>query len=133
MSYNIFLFIIWNNAYPEKERILDDLKYSFHIIKTIEIQWKKENFNRNLVRFYGQKLPPNSFKEKACGLGPFTLVVYEDPAPRYEDRMTTRGVPERVNINSFDKKVKKEVKQKKYEHKDCKKIINLVHGNEEGH
>ena len=101
---NIFLFIIWNNAYSQKDRILEDIHSAFHVLKTMEIQWSAENFNNNLNRFYGIKLPKNSFKEKACGTGPFTLVVYEDESPLYEDRKTTRGTMERVNIHSFDKK-----------------------------
>lgn len=102
---NLFLYIIWNNAYPFKEKILEELKTSFSVLKVTEITWSKEKFNENLNRFYGQKLPKNSFKEKACGLGPFTLVIVEDECPQYEDRKTTRGQFERVNIHTFDKKM----------------------------
>lgn len=102
---NLFLYIIWNNAYSHKERIIADLSEDFEVIKIIEVTWSEEEFTNNLNRFYGQKLPKNSFKEKACGIGPFTLIVIKDNSPKYEGRMTTRGVEELVNINTFDKKM----------------------------
>ncbi len=103
---DIFLYIIWNKAYVKKAEILDDLKASFEIIKIVECTWSKELFTENLNRFYGEKLPSGSFKEKACGTGPFTLVVLRDPDPVYEKRKTTRGIFETVNIHTFDKKKK---------------------------
>ncbi len=101
---NIFMYIIWNNAYTFKERIISDLSSSFNVIKTIEIEWSEDKFSENLTRFYGQKLPKNSFKEKAVGIGPFTLVVLEDETPVYETRHTTSG-DEVVNIHTFEKKM----------------------------
>lgn len=101
---NLFLFIIWNTAYYKKDEIIEDINKSFIIHKIMEINWTPESFSENLSRFYGQKLPPNSFKEKACGTGAFTLVVFEDQAPQYELRKTSRGNDERVNIHTFDKK-----------------------------
>ena len=102
---NIFLYIIWNTAYYKKEEIIKDLEISFTVHKILEIYWTPERFSENLSRFYGQKLPPKSFKEKACGIGPFTLVVIEDKAPQYNLRKTSRGKDENVNIHTFDKKI----------------------------
>lgn len=104
MIEDIFLFIIWNKAYVRKDDILTDLKGTFEIIKVLEVQWSIDHFTENLNRFYGEKLPKNSFKEKACGTGPFTLVVFRDRSPEYSERKTTRGEMERVNIRTFDKK-----------------------------
>ncbi len=104
MTDNVFLFIIWNNAYHKRDAIISDLKERFDILKKVEINWTPDLFADNLSRFYGKKLPKNSFKEKACGIGPFTLLIIRDNDPVYEDRLTTRGDMERVNINTFDKK-----------------------------
>lgn len=101
---NLFLYIIWNTAYYKKEDIIADIKKSFVVHKIMEVHWTPEKFSENLSRFYGQKLPPNSFKEKACGIGAFTLIVFEDAAPEYEMRKTSRGKDEKVNIHTFDKK-----------------------------
>lgn len=101
---NLFLYIIWSTAYYKKQEILEDIGNTFDIQKVIEVEWTKDKFAENLSRFYGQKLPRNSFKEKACGTDPFTLVVVEDKNPVYEMRLTSRGDQERVNIHAFDKK-----------------------------
>ncbi len=102
---NLFLYIIWNTAYYKKDEIIKDIDKSFIIHKIMEVYWTPDKFSENLSRFYGQKLPPNSFKEKACGKGPFSLVVFEDKNPIYEARKTSRGVDEIVNIHTFDKKM----------------------------
>ena len=102
---NLFLYIIWSTAYFKKDEILKDMSKSFIVHKIIEIEWTRDKFAENLSRFYGQKLPPNSFKEKACGTDPFTLVVVEDEEPLYEMRKTSRGNEEWVNVHAFDKKM----------------------------
>ena len=101
---DIFLFIIWSSAKKQKEQIIEDIRKSFIVLKVIEVAWSVEQFPNNLSRFYGQKLPKNSFKERICGLDPFWLVIVEDKNPVYELRKTTRGIDELVNINMFDKK-----------------------------
>lgn len=102
---NLYLYIIWSTAYYKKTEILEDINKTFKVHKIIEIAWTKDKFAENLSRFYGQKLPKNSFKEKACGKEPFTLVVFEDEKPNFEMRKTSRGKEERVNSRVFDKKL----------------------------
>lgn len=102
---NLFLYIIWSSAYNKRDEILKDIQGTFHVHKIIEMTWSKNRFAENLSRFYGQKLPANSFKEKACGTDPFTLVIFEDKNPVYELRKTSRGEDERVNVHTFDKKM----------------------------
>ncbi|MBO4630910.1 MAG: hypothetical protein J5858_03205, partial [Lentisphaeria bacterium] len=97
----VHLFILWNNGYDYRDRLIDDLKNRFVIKAIIDFNWKKESFDRNLKRFYGQNLPKNSNKMKECGNGPFTAFIVEDPSPVYSLRFTTRGVGS-VNINVFD-------------------------------
>jgi hypothetical protein len=99
----VHLFIIWSNANPLKEKILEDMMSRFKILGTHTISWDKHSFSNNLTRFYGQNLPPNSNKEKLCGNNPFTLVVVMDEEPLYRIRMTSKGKKE-VNVNIFDAK-----------------------------
>lgn len=97
----VHLFILWNNGYRLREKLIDDLKSRFVIKAIVDFNWRKESFDSNLKRFYGQKLPKNSNKLKECGNGPFTAMIVEDSAPVYSLRMTTHGVCS-VNINMFD-------------------------------
>lgn len=103
MCSELNLFIIWEKAYYLKDKILNDINNKFQILKVYEIEWDKEKYSENLSRFYGEKLPKNSHKEKHCGTGPFTLVIVNDTKPLYKTRMTSRG-EEIVNINMFDAK-----------------------------
>ncbi|WP_139685739.1 hypothetical protein [Vibrio tasmaniensis] len=100
------LIIIWENARDKELDIIQDIDSSFRIAGVYYIQWDKEKFGQNLTRFYGEKLPSGSHKEKHCGNGEFVLVTFYDENPHYESRPTSRGVPENVNVNVFDKKVK---------------------------
>lgn len=103
MKKEIHLFIIWQNAYVETHRIIDDIKKRFGFCDIYEIHWSRERFSENLSRLYGQKLPPNSSKELHCGIGPFTLIVVSDSNPNYGMRKSSSG-PMSVNTNIFDAK-----------------------------
>lgn len=102
---NLYLFIIWNTAYYKKAEIIDDIRKNFNIQKIVEIVWEKELFTENLSRFYGKKIKDISFKEKACGNAPFTVVIFEDEHPQMDMRITSRGNEEYVNCRVFDKKI----------------------------
>lgn len=99
------LFIIWENAQYMKDKILEDMKKEFEILRIFKVTWSKEIFSNNLTRFYGTNLPKNSDKEKHCGNGPFYLVILNDNKVNYEDRDTSKGV-QRVNTHMFDSKKK---------------------------
>ncbi len=99
----IHLFLIWYNARSLQDKIIDDVKSSFEIIRILEIKWSDALYSSNLTRFYGQRLPDRSFKEQHCGKGPFIVIVVRDNNPRYEMRNTSHG-PAVVNVNTFDKK-----------------------------
>jgi len=103
MNTELHLFIIWENALSEKERILRHIACDFKIVEIINIKWDKDNFSNNITRFYGEKLPPDSFKEIECGSGRFTLVTILDSRPKYDNRSTTKGTKE-VNTRVFDAK-----------------------------
>lgn len=101
----LHLFILWERARYQQEKILDDIREHFSIVKLYEISWTPEMVSSNLTRFYGENLPSHSDKEQECGVGPFLLVIVRDGHPNYEYRETSHG-KEKVNINMFDGKVK---------------------------
>lgn len=101
----IHLFIIWEKARNCSKKILEDIENNFKILNIYDISWSQEKFSENMSRFYGQKLPKNSHKEKHCGRGNFLLIIVEDEKPEYKFRETSRG-KEKVNINMFDAKQK---------------------------
>jgi hypothetical protein len=103
MEKELNLIIIWENGRVAENEILADLNENFSICECIDMEWTEEHFHTNMTRFYGQKLPKGSHKEKHCGKGRFLLVTFFDENPIYTDRETSRG-PELVNTNVFDKK-----------------------------
>lgn len=101
----LHLFILWERARYQQEKILADIREHFSIVKLYEISWTPELVSSNLTRFYGENLPSHSDKEQECGVGPFLLVIVRDEHPNYEYRETSHG-KEKVNINMFDGKAK---------------------------
>ena len=99
----IHLFILWQNALHKKNQIENDLFNSFELLEIYEVAWPREEFSKELSRFYGENLPKNSHKERHCGVGPFICYVIRDNSPDYQLRMTSKG-HRLVNANIFDKK-----------------------------
>ncbi|WP_019559141.1 glycosyltransferase [Caldimonas manganoxidans] len=97
------LMILWEHARPKQQRIIDDVRRRMQILAAFEVQWSKHRVSENFSRFYGQNLPPGSFKEDHCGRGPFLALILRDPHPRYEMRETSKG-KRIVNVNTFDAK-----------------------------
>jgi hypothetical protein len=98
------LFIIWEFARYKQKEILNKIENKLRIVEVYDMQWSASLFSNNLTRFYGQKLPKNSFKEKHCGKGRFLLVICEDMNPTYQNRDTISREIEKVNTNIFDLK-----------------------------
>lgn len=103
MNSEIHLFILWEHARSQESAILEDIQKHFHLLAYYEMRWSPTTFSENLSRFYGQRLPSGSQKEKQCGRGPFTVLIVQDLQPTYEDRQTSAAT-EYVNINMFDAK-----------------------------
>lgn len=108
----IHVLIIWFNATDHKNNILEDLNKNFKIISSFNIHWDKEKFLFNYIVFYAhsQKHLNRSQlhslllgKIAHCGNDEFTVIVFSDPSPRMEERMTSSGL-RIVNTNVFDKK-----------------------------
>ena len=103
MQQEVHLFILWEKARIKEEKIIEDISCNFEILRIFEIEWSKENFSKNLSRFYGENLPKNSNKEKHCGNGAFLVIVVKDNNPLYRIRKTSKGIT-CVNTNIFDSK-----------------------------
>ena len=101
---NLYLFVLWERARQNEEYLLLEIKKKFVIRDVYEVEWDKENFPKNLRRFYGPgKVGDVVKKTKLCKTGPFLLVIISDPNPVYEKRRTSKGM-EMVNINLFESK-----------------------------
>ena len=76
MKPELYLYIIWEKSLSKKDMILADLEKKFVIQKIYEIKWSKQNFIKNLKRFYGFSLDSAQYKANLCGNGPFLLIIY---------------------------------------------------------
>lgn len=99
----IHIFIIWEKAI-NKEKIISNIRENFKILGCFEVKWSTENFDRNLLRLYGNSLKKAESKKNVCGEGPFLFMIVEDENPEYSNRNTLHG-EDFVNINIFDKKI----------------------------
>ncbi len=111
-SPNLYLIIIWHNALNKFEDIVSDIDKKFIIRKIYNLQWSKQNFKKNLKRFYSHNLSPFPDKEITsiidhksdhCGSANFSAIIIEDPSPKLEPRNTSAGNII-VNSNIFDSK-----------------------------
>ena len=103
MAPELHLFILWQNALEKANAIITDMQSRFTIRRVFAVHWSEQHFSNNMSRFYGQKLPRDSFKEVHCGRGPFLAVLLIDEQPNYELRETSRGTRV-VNAKCFDAK-----------------------------
>ena len=101
----LHLIVLWEKARVKEKQIIADITERLAIRQIFDITWTPSLVASNFSRFYGQKLPPHSGKEKSAGTGPFLCVVVEDKAPRYQFVETSRG-HEWVNVNIFELKTK---------------------------
>jgi len=104
MKSSIHIFIIWENTRNKTNDLLKDIKKYFVIKEIYEVNWTKENFTKNLRRFYGTTLPKPSQKAKTCGTGKFLVVIIEDLKPKIDWRKTSIG-KQLVNTNVYDIKM----------------------------
>jgi len=103
LKSELHILIIWENIRNKADFIISDFQKQFDIRQIYEIEWKKENFQNNLKRFYGQTLPDPVKKAELCGYGNFLLVLFYDHNPKHGKRGTSIG-KQIVNTNVYDKK-----------------------------
>ena len=78
---NTYLFLIWNKALYQRQKILNDINNSFEIVKDIYVKWNKKNFPFNLQAFYGRKLGDPKGKMISSGTNEFELILVKDNKP----------------------------------------------------
>lgn len=103
MKSELHVIIIWESIKNKADFIIKDFQKQFDIRQIYEIEWKKENFENNLKRFYGQTLPDPNKKANLCGYGSFLVVLFYDHHPKHGKRGTSIG-KQFVNTNVYDKK-----------------------------
>lgn len=103
MQSNIHIFIIWEKARAKTGKLLEDIKKHFTIKEVYKVSWTKNNFEKNLRRFYGATLPKPIKKVEACGIGNFLVIIIEDNQPKTDWRKTSIG-KQLVNTNVYDLK-----------------------------
>lgn len=111
MRDNIFVCIIWKNARVWENRIISEIeKKGINVLKKYYVTWPEQTFGLNLSAFYGDQFWDEPIQILTRGNGEFILVICEDPNPKYESRMTGRGI-KTVNVNLFDlkKRVRNEI------------------------
>jgi hypothetical protein len=100
----IHLFIVWEKARGKETEIVEDIKNKFEILDFCEVTWSDTHFSENLTRFYGEKLPSGSHKQRHCGTGSFLVIIVKDLNPIYSNRKTSKSRGVNVNVNIFDAK-----------------------------
>ena len=101
----IQLFIIWENARKETNKLFTEIKKKFIIYQVYEIFWTPNNITHNLKRFYGITLADPQNKKSKCGDGPFLLIIVRDKNTIKGKRKTSLGT-QIVNTNIYDFKMK---------------------------
>lgn len=78
------IFIIWNRTMDKKNIIINEIEKKFTIREIFQIKWNKNDFLKNIKRFYGKKLPKPEQKAKECGNGEFLVIFVNDEKPQIE-------------------------------------------------
>jgi hypothetical protein len=74
------LFVIWEGARSAEERILADIRANFDVVFVKEMEFPCRP-SEGYRRFYQETLPDEWRKVRACGTGPFLVVVVRDRSP----------------------------------------------------
>lgn len=104
MKPEVHVFVVWPFAMSARERILKDVAKRTEIIAQVEACWPVGvSPDAGYRRFYGANLPDAVGKVKRAGEGKFLIVIVRIASPRYDWRMTQRGL-ELVNLDMFEMK-----------------------------
>jgi len=74
----LHLFILWEKGQDQKDRIVNDIRKNFSLLKMVDVLWAPQYFHENLARFYGKKLKKSYKKDKTIGTGMFTVFIVCD-------------------------------------------------------
>ena len=98
------LFIIWEKARSQQDRILADLERRFKLLGVYEFHWTRSLTAENFRRFYSDTDIRGAYQALHKGAGPFILVTLIDPQPCFELRKTTKGW-RKINVRLLDAKM----------------------------
>ena len=100
----IHLFVIWEKARKDEDRILADMRRHVDILATFVQSWPGDP-REGFARFYGAKAQLAAGKVESCGGGAFRTVIVREKRPRYGWMKTSRGT-EAVNRRMFAMKLR---------------------------
>ena len=86
------LFVIWDGARFAEERILADMRANFDVVLVKEMSFPCRP-SEGYRRFYQETLPDEWRKVRACGVGPFLVVVVRDRNPEFVPPARRDGNP----------------------------------------
>jgi hypothetical protein len=98
------LFVLWEKARGEEDRILADLADRFDVLHVYDVHWTPSLVTQNYRRFYSDVEFRGVAHVYKKGSGALLAVTVLDRNPRVEERMTARGV-RIVNSRFLDAKL----------------------------
>jgi len=101
MRPEVHVFIIWPRAHHLLDRIVEDLRTHFRILDALRLHWDSDDFERNMLRYYGS--PVLLDRKKRASRGSPVVLLVEDEAPAYAEPKDSSGSV-RVNTRTFDAK-----------------------------
>lgn len=103
----VHIFILWDKAVNDAEarrKIETDIEQHFEVLGKYMVNWKKENFEKNLKRFREEDSERINRAMKRNGTNPFLMIVVKVKNPTYEKRIFSDGSEGYVCIDMFEKK-----------------------------
>jgi hypothetical protein len=100
---NLGLFIVWSTGAPYLDRIIEDLRSTFELLRIDSVHWSPELVMENYRRFYCDIPVRGVYHQLNKGKEPFTAILLWDPEPEFAARATARGL-RYVNARLTDSK-----------------------------
>lgn len=98
------LFLVWEKARSQEQKIVDFLSDKFEIKGVTEVVWSPDLAGANFRRLYGRDAGAPMTKLSEIGEGPFLAIVVADPAPIFRFRIPVSGGYRLLNARVFDAK-----------------------------
>lgn len=92
------LFVVWPHAREHEASIVQLIQAEFTVIARFEVHWSDELRENDFERLYATGVGLGSGKVEDAGIGPFLLLIVEDPEPTYQYRRNVSGYLEPTNI-----------------------------------
>ena len=104
MKEETHLFVLWPKALKKRKKILADISQRAKVLATFMMDWPKGvSAEQGYRHFYGTMLPDSAGKVKRAGRGRFMCVIVRMTDPKYDWRMTQRGL-EFLNLGLYEMK-----------------------------